>query len=88
VEELSSESTHNIHASKLFMDFYHSESAQKIMLESGFPIGRLSLKSKYPEFPVPIYDLKGYTPIDWRKIGDQERDNMREEFRRLVIERK
>jgi len=75
-------------ASKLFMDFYHSESAQKIMLESGFPIGRLGLKSKYPEFPVPIYDLKGYTPIDWRKIGDQERDNMREEFRRLVIERK
>lgn len=27
-----------------------------------------------------------YSPIDWRKIGDQERENMREEFRRLVIE--
>jgi ABC-type Fe3+ transport system substrate-binding protein len=75
-------------ASKLFMDFYHSESAQKIMLESGFPIGRLGLKSKYPEFTVAIYDLKGYTPIDWRKIGDQEKDDMREELRGLVVERK
>ena len=74
--------------SKLFIDFYHSEFAQKILLEEGFAVGRLGLKSKYPDFPVPIYDLKGSIEMDWRKITNKDRDNAREEFRRLVREKK
>lgn len=76
-------------ASKLFLDFYHSEVAQKILLEQeGSLVGRLGLKSKYPEFPAPIYDIKGAIPMDWRKLTTKDRDNAREEFKRLMIEKK
>jgi len=76
-------------ASKLFMDFYHSPLAQTILMEEGgFPVGRLGVKSKYRDFPVPIYDTKGATLVDWRKVTDQDRDNAREEFRRLMKEAK
>jgi iron(III) transport system substrate-binding protein len=82
--------THAPHpnAAKLFLDFYHSEAGQKILLEkNGFSIGRLGMKSKY-EFPRPIYDIRGVIPMDWRKVTAKDRDNAREEFRKLVIEKK
>jgi iron(III) transport system substrate-binding protein len=76
-------------AAKLFLDFFHSEVAQKILLEEeGYAVGRLGVKSKYPEFPRPIYDVKGAIPMDWRKVTAKDRDKAREEFRRLVIEKK
>ena len=83
--------THAPHpnAAKLFIDFFHSEVAQKIMSEKeGYPTGRLGIKSKYPKFPRPIYDIKGAIPMDWRKVTSKDRDNAREEFKRLVIEKK
>ena len=58
------------------------------MEQGGFPVGRLGLKSKYRDYPVPIYDIKGATLMDWRKVSDQDRDNAREEFRRLIKEAK
>jgi iron(III) transport system substrate-binding protein len=83
--------THAPHpnASKLFVDFIHSEAGQQVLLEDGgFPVGRLGIKSKSPKFPRPIYDIKGVIPMDWRKVTTKDRDNAREEFRRLVIEKK
>jgi iron(III) transport system substrate-binding protein len=82
--------THAPHpnAAKLFLDYYHSEVGQKIRLEEGISVGRLGVKSKYTEFPIPIYDMKGAIPMDWRKITAKDRENAREEFRRLVIEKK
>jgi ABC-type Fe3+ transport system substrate-binding protein len=74
-------------AAKLFLDFFHSEVAQITLLEEGYAVGRLGLKSKHPVFPRPIYDIKAI-PVDWRKITTKDRNNAREEFRRLVIEKK
>lgn len=83
--------THAPHpnAAKLWVDFRLSEVGQKILLErGGYVIGRLGIESKYPEYPAPIYKMKGYIQMDWRKISDQDRDNLRAEFRRIVVEKK
>jgi iron(III) transport system substrate-binding protein len=83
--------THAPHpnAAKLFLDFYHSEFVQKSLMEiEGFAIGRLGVKSNYSDYPIPIYNMKGAIPMDWRKVTAKDRDDAREEFRRLVIEKK
>ncbi len=73
-------------ASKLFMDFIHGKACQDLFLNfAGDVVGRLGLKSKYEGFPQPIYDLKGMIEMDWRKVTDKDRDEAREEFRKLVI---
>ena len=59
-----------------------------MLLDDGYVVGRLGIKSKYEKFPAPIYDIKGAIPMDWRKLTSKDRDNAREEFRRLVIEKK
>jgi len=78
----------NPNAAKLFVDYYHSEVGQELMISDGYAVGRLGMKSKYAEFPVPIYDIKGVIPMDWRKVTAQDRLNAREEFRKFVIEKK
>jgi iron(III) transport system substrate-binding protein len=78
-------------ASKLFIDFLHSKPGQQIIIDDGMLVGRLGMKSKYleyPDFPRPIYDIKGAIPVDWRKLTNKDRDNARAEFRRLVIDKK
>ena len=82
--------THAPHpnVAKLWVDFVHSEAAQKLFLENGYIVGRLGIESKYPDFPVPIYKMKGYIQMDWRKISTKDRNDVREEFRRIVIEKK
>ena len=76
-------------AAKLFIDFFHADAAQKIIMnKEGYPTGRLGLKSQYPESIVPIYDVKGAIQMDWRKVTDKERNEAREEFRRIMIEKK
>ncbi len=82
--------THARHpnAAKLWMDFIHSEVGQRILLDNGYIVGRLGIKSKYPDYPKPIYDLKGYIKMDWRKITTKEREDVREEFRRIMIEKR
>src|SRR4030067_3613418 len=82
--------THAPHpnAAKLFMDFIHGEAAQKGSLGFGEAVTRLGVKSEYPVYPKPIYDLKGVVEMDWRKISDEDRLKAREEFRRIVIEKK
>jgi len=76
-------------AAKLFIDFVHGESCQELFLNfAGDIMGRLGLKSKYPDYPKPIYELKGSINMDWRKVTQQERLDAREEFRRSVIEGK
>jgi len=76
-------------AAKLFIDFFHGNVAQNIVLhKTGYPVGRLGIKSKYPVFPKPIYDLKGFVEMDWRKTTRQDRLDAQEEFRRIVIGKK
>ena len=60
---------------------------QQMLLDDGYLVGRRGIKSKYPEFPRPIYDIKGAIPMDWRKVTTKDRENAREEFKRLVIEK-
>ena len=73
-------------ASKLFMDFIHGKACQDLFLNfAGDVVGRLGLKSKYEGFPQPIYNLKGMIEMDWRKVTDNERNEAREEFRKLAI---
>lgn len=73
-------------AAKLFMDFYHSAIAQEYMLGAGMMVGRMGIKAKDPEYPKPIYDIKGIIGMDWRKISNEDRLSAREEFRKKVIE--
>ncbi len=76
-------------AAKLWVDFRLSEVAQKTLMErGGYIIGRLGVESKYPEYPAPIYKMKGYIQMDWRKISVKDRDNLRDEFRRIIVEKK
>jgi hypothetical protein len=41
------------------------------------------VKSKYADFPKPIYELKGAIEMDWRKVTKQDREQAREETRRF-----
>jgi len=80
-------------AAKLFQDFIHGEVGQRFIFnEAGFPVGRLGIKSKYtdpnPAYPKLVRDRKGFIEMDWRRISSKDRLNAREEFRRLVIEKK
>jgi hypothetical protein len=68
------------------MDFIHGKACQDQFLNfGGDVVGRSGLKSKYAGFPQPIYDLKGMIEMDWRKVTDNDRNEAREEFRKLVI---
>ncbi len=75
-------------AAKLWVDFRLGEVGQKILLENGYIVGRMGIESGYAEYPAPIYKMKGYVQMDWRKISDQDRDNARAEFRRIIVEKK
>lgn len=74
-------------AGKLFMDFIHSEVGQYILQDSGYIAGREGIKSQYPVYPKPIYQIKGNIKIDWREITDDYRDQLREEFRRIMMKK-
>ena len=69
-------------AAKLLIDFIHGEAGQKIILnKAGYPVGMLGIKSPDPVYPKPIYDIKGFVEMDWRKISSQDRLDAREQFR-------
>lgn len=72
-------------AAKLFMDFFHGAPCQELMLnQAGMPTARFGVKSKYPDFPKPVYELKGAIEMDWRKVTKRDRDDAREEARRFL----
>jgi len=75
-------------AAKLFMDYVHGEPCQDLFLNfGGTAVGRLGIKAKH-EYPKPIYELQGAIKMDWRKVTKKDRDEAREEFRKLVRDRK
>ncbi len=72
-------------AAKLFMDFFHGAPCQEMMLNhAGLPTARFGVKSKYADFPKPVYELKGAIEMDWRKVTKQDREQAREETRKLL----
>jgi iron(III) transport system substrate-binding protein len=72
-------------AAKLFVDFFHGAPCQEMMLNhAGLATARYGIKSKYADFPKPIYELKGAIEMDWRKVTKQDREQAREETRRLL----
>jgi len=72
-------------AAKLFMDFFHGAPCQDLMLNhAGLPVGRFGVKSRYTDFPKPIYEMKGAIEMDWRKVTKQDREQAREESRKLL----
>ncbi len=74
-------------AAKLFIDYFHGAICQDILMNyCGAAGGRKDLKSKHAYFPKPIEELKGAIEMDWRKVTNKDRDQAREEFRKLVKE--
>lgn len=76
-------------AAKLWLDFNRSEIGQRVWLnDAGYPVGRPGIKSKYSGYPLAISDMKGYIEMDWREISAKDRSNAREEFRRIMVEKR
>lgn len=69
------------------MDFVHGQLGQDLLLNfGGTAVGRFGVKSKYADFPKPIYELKGAIEMDWRRVTNQDREEAREESRELLKE--
>jgi iron(III) transport system substrate-binding protein len=72
-------------AAKLFIDFLHGQPGQDFLMNfGGNASGRFGVKSRYANFPKPIYELKGAIEMDWRKVTKQDREEAREESRKLL----
>ena len=69
-------------AAKLLIDFVHSKAGAQIVQKTGFMTGRKGIKPIDPVYPRPIYDMKGFVEMDWRKVSNEDREQAVEQFKK------